>query len=229
MNKLYIIRHAQTFYNKAQAENEQQGHPHLTGEFRWNPDLADSVLSPEGISQCHSSISYAHSLQIEKVFTSPLRRALETCEILFKDHPLHPKIIVHPQLHEILHNGHDISCYNGIPFSEYAHYDWSLIGNIFLPDLFISPKYTEEIGNGDFMTRRIKILELMRKVNPDYLESDFELYKRAQKSKDIWKRELEMNSIALVTHSSFLKQFTKENYEENGTWLQNCEIMEFRL
>ncbi|OMJ74273.1 hypothetical protein SteCoe_26826 [Stentor coeruleus] len=229
MHKLYIIRHAQTFYNKAQADYEEQGLPLLTAEFRWDPELADSVLSPQGIFQCQSAISNAHSLQVTKVFVSPLRRALETCEILFKDHPLHPNIIVHPQLHEVLHNGHDVTAYNGIPFPEYAHYDWSLIGDTFLPDLFINPKYAEDIKNGDFLIRRTKVLELMRKVNPDILEPDFDLYRRAQRSKEIWRRELEMNSIALVTHSSFLKQFTKVNFEEKGIWLQNCEIMEFSL
>ena len=67
----------------------------------------------------------------------------------------------------------------------------------------------------------------MKEINPEYLESEEHVFQRSQNTKSIWKEELNSSNIALVTHSSFLKQFTKRNIEENGLWLQNCEIQEY--
>lgn len=41
-------------------------------------------------------------LRIETVFVSPLKRAVETAVLLFKDHPNHPKFVVEPYLREML-------------------------------------------------------------------------------------------------------------------------------
>jgi glucosyl-3-phosphoglycerate phosphatase len=229
MGKLYLVRHAKTFYNQAQADYEAQNLDLSAAPFRWDPELCDAQLSPIGISQSHSAVSTVHGLEISKVFVSPLRRALETCKILFSNHPMQPKIIVHPILHEVLHNGHDLSCYNSAPFSGYEEFDWGLMGNVFLPELFMHEKFKGEIQDLGFVEKRAKVLEMMRRENPEFLESVEELFERAQKSKEIWRTEMEVGSVALVTHSSFLLQFTKERFEDPGIWLENCQVIDYKI
>jgi broad specificity phosphatase PhoE len=46
--------------------------------------------------------------KIDIVFVSPLRRALETCWEIFKDHPSKPQIIVDPLFKEILESSCDV-------------------------------------------------------------------------------------------------------------------------
>mmetsp|Transcript_14052 Transcript_14052/g.14097 ORF Transcript_14052/g.14097 Transcript_14052/m.14097 type:complete len:85 (-) Transcript_14052:359-613(-) len=83
----------------------------------------DSTLTDLGIQQSREMIPQVHSLDVQIVFVSPLRRALKTCDIIFKDHPNHPPVIVHPILHERFHNAHDVSVYEGSPFQEFSHFD----------------------------------------------------------------------------------------------------------
>jgi phosphohistidine phosphatase SixA len=37
-------------------------------------------------------------IPVNLVLVSPMRRALETCKIIFKDHPSKPKIVVDPNV-----------------------------------------------------------------------------------------------------------------------------------
>ena len=227
MNKCFIVRHAQTFYNSAKEECEKRGESLEYASFRWDLTLADSELSDIGIRQSEDAVALAHTLNVNKVFVSPLKRALQTCEILFRNHPLQPSIIVYPELHEVLHNGHDVSSYIGEPFEEYKHFDWSLVEKDILAKRFIDQKYRNILDGIGFQEARIILLEKMKEINPEYLESEEHVFQRSQNTKSIWKEELNSSNIALVTHSSFLKQFTKRNIEENGLWLQNCEIQEY--
>lgn len=67
--KLYILRHGETAYN---AGNLIQG-------------TTDIPLSPEGIRQAHEAherISVRHGLRFDKIYSSPLIRAIRTGEIV---------------------------------------------------------------------------------------------------------------------------------------------------
>lgn len=229
MHKCFLIRHAQTFYNQAQEECESLGIPLENADFRWDPSLADAELSPKGVLQCEKALELVHGLNIDKVFVSPLRRALQTCEILFSTHPLKPKIIVYLGLHEVLHNGHDVSVYKGEIFEKYSHFDWSLIENDVFAKKFITDQYKEILRGVSFEDAQRVLLQKMREINPEMLESRQELCERAQRTKLEWKKEVENFDIALVTHSSFLEQFTKKEFSDSGVWLNNCEVRECDL
>ena len=229
MHKLYLIRHGQTLYNSTQEEYEKSGQSLDCAEFRWDPSLADAVLSPLGISQCESAIASAHSLQVSKVFVSPLRRALQTCDILFRSHPMNPQIIVYPELHEVLHNSHDVSAYSSFPFPEYAHFDWSLVEPDILAKKFISEEYKHILDGVGFEQATSVLLSTMKEIRPNFLESFKGLEKRSQSTKFIWKNELTNCDIALVSHSTFIKSFTRNNEDRKGIWLENCEIREYVL
>jgi broad specificity phosphatase PhoE len=227
MGKLFLVRHAQTLYNLAQEQSEKAGIDHSSAEFRWDPVLADAELSCLGISQCQQARGLAHGLDIGKVFVSPLKRALQTCDLLFTDHPMHPEIIVHPVLHEVLHNGHDLSSYAGHPYPEYSHFNWSLVDSEVIFKQYLEQDYISLIQGLDHAQARTLLLSKMKEIAPNYLETETHLFNRAQYSKNIWKQEV--SNIAIVTHSSFLKQFTKNNQTDPGRWLENCEIIEYIL
>ncbi|CAG9322670.1 unnamed protein product [Blepharisma stoltei] len=233
MGKLWLIRHAQTFYNKAQYQWEEEGKSMDNAPLRWDPDLCDAELSEVGIQQCLSARDLVHTLDVHKVFVSPLKRALQTCEILFKDHPNLPQKIVHPILHEIINNGHDISSYRGAPFPEYSHYDWSLVPNEVLAPYILKNRYTEQLVGLSYDDAKSRLLEIMREINPHQVESCDELYDRAQRSKEIWRKELEEGNVALVSHSTFFNYFPAERLESGEyrgcKWLQNCEVYEYNL
>lgn len=222
----YIIRHGQTHYNKAQTISESQHEDHTTASFRWNPSLCDSSLTAEGIEQCRNSKAHIHQLPIHKVFVSPLRRALETCKLLFEGHPNSPKIIVFPDLHEILNNGHDVSVFDGRPFDEFSEFDWSLVENDFKSWKFVDNEWKEKLQGQVGMT---EVLNLMRENPTISIESVRSVWERAQRTKGVWRREVESGNVAIVTHSTFLREFTKERFEDHGIWLENCECREYRL
>lgn len=63
---IYFMRHGQTDFNK---ENKWMG-------------LLDIPLNVDGISQAHSSISYIKSLNIDVIYSSELKRAIQTSRII---------------------------------------------------------------------------------------------------------------------------------------------------
>ena len=233
MGRIWLVRHAQTHYNKAQHEWEKTGVSMHNAPFRWDESLCDSPLTEEGIQQSAEASQVAHTLDVQKVFVSPFRRALQTCDILFKNHPNSPEIIVHPVLSECLHNGHDVSVYEGNPFPEYSHFNWSLVPNTHHIALEVCKnQHTLPLQSCSFSEARQHILHTMKELNPEYIESIHELYERAQHSKLAWKKELEHCSIALVTHSTFIKYFTAKHQAHGYSdywWLENCEIREYHF
>lgn len=63
---IYFMRHGQTDFNK---------------ENRWMGQL-DIPLNKNGISQAHFSINYIRSLNIDIIYCSQLKRAIETSHII---------------------------------------------------------------------------------------------------------------------------------------------------
>ena len=63
------------------------------------------------MKQCILANSFSKSLiNLKTVFVSPLRRALQTSYLLFKDHPnfKNIKFVIHPDLREIVHTVCDV-------------------------------------------------------------------------------------------------------------------------
>ena len=96
--KFLFMRHGQSLYNQVKEESR-----------RYNPDLIDASLSEEGIKQAKSKQEDINKLDIEKVYVSPYKRALETMIYALQSHPNADKIIatVNPLISEIVCSGHD--------------------------------------------------------------------------------------------------------------------------
>jgi broad specificity phosphatase PhoE len=68
-------------------------------------------LSELGVQQCDEASKLAGQLvNLKTIFVSPLRRALQTAYLLFKEHPnfLSLRFVVHPLLRENMHTVCDI-------------------------------------------------------------------------------------------------------------------------
>lgn len=68
-------------------------------------------MHPYGILMCENNAKYLKDIEFEAVFVSPLGRALQTADLMFKNHPKRNEIkfIVMPELTEILSKVQDIS------------------------------------------------------------------------------------------------------------------------
>lgn len=223
--KLYIIRHAETYYNLVN-NIAREYLPRNRQVHKYDPSLIDSPLSPEGISQCELTKSFIHSLPITKVFVSPLRRALQTCQLLFNTHPNHPTLHVHPDLHEVFSTVHDISSFNTSFYQEFPEFDWT-----FMPANFESWTLCDSNYRAEFIksgTSIENIIVMMKKYGR--LESYAQLFNRAQKTKETWKKFQETETVALISHSSFLREFSKvSQIYESGLSMMNCECAEYSI
>ena len=115
-SKTILIRHANSTFNyrwhaveKEIEEGQATSEKFL--EIIKDTVLLDCPLSDLGIIQCQEAQPLANSLiGIKTVLISPLRRALQTAYLVFKDHPNFQsiKFIVHPMLRENMHTVCDI-------------------------------------------------------------------------------------------------------------------------
>jgi broad specificity phosphatase PhoE len=67
MNTLYLVRHGENRAN-------------LTKEFSYK--TVDYALTPKGVLQAHQTAEFFQDKQVHEVYTSPLKRARETAEII---------------------------------------------------------------------------------------------------------------------------------------------------
>ena len=93
--KLLFMRHGETVYN-ADAHKDPI-------DCLINPNYIDSQLNQVGINQAKSKRDILNSLSFEKVYTSPLYRALQTLTYSLQNHPNKKNIIVlvHPYVSEL--------------------------------------------------------------------------------------------------------------------------------
>lgn len=91
--KLLLLRHGETTYNLEKDEKAR----------RLNPLLVDCRLSQKGIEQARKKQRDINKLKIEKVYTSPYYRTLETATYCLENHPNLANIVVtvHPLVSEI--------------------------------------------------------------------------------------------------------------------------------
>jgi len=100
--KVYILRHAQSRFNAAEggvlSGYDKTKNPH------WDIDLMDAQISDVGYQQTQDAADSYLLPNLGIVFVSPMRRALQTCYYVFKDHPNwdNIKFIVEPNIIEFL-------------------------------------------------------------------------------------------------------------------------------
>ena len=78
MNTLYFVRHGENLAN-------------LTKEF--SHKKVDYSLTPKGVLQAQQTAAYFANQPIDAIYTSPLKRALETAQIIAQPHNLDTPIV----------------------------------------------------------------------------------------------------------------------------------------
>lgn len=101
--KFLFLRHGETNYNKDSAKIKQS-------VIKINVKYLDCPLNEKGIQQAKLASENIKNIKFEAIYVSPLRRALETANILFTNHPQKNqlKIIVHPGITEIVAGVHNL-------------------------------------------------------------------------------------------------------------------------
>lgn len=84
MAKIYIVRHGQTDYNKKELFQGQ----------------IDIPLNQTGLAQAHDAAEQLKDIKFDAVYSSPLSRARETCEIILNNNAYDGKILFDKRLME---------------------------------------------------------------------------------------------------------------------------------
>jgi broad specificity phosphatase PhoE len=67
------------------------------------------------------------NVNLDLIIVSPMRRALSTCALIFKEHKSKAPIIVDPFFREIFESGCDIGSRLRESMKDYPNFDYSLI------------------------------------------------------------------------------------------------------
>jgi broad specificity phosphatase PhoE len=236
-----FIRHGESFINTFKKEKLDIGE--LSEEIR--KTITDADLTPLGNTQAEEAREKLKEMKIDMVYTSPLYRTLKTTQIIFKNHPCNPKIVVLPLIRELFFSSHDIPKELSIVKSEFPSFDFSLIENLKEPDLWLfnslicsnkKEEFYHKYQQMEENERFKKILKILSEPNNYFDESRIEIAQRCVMVKEIIEREQRkgMDKIALVSHAYFISTFIAEDIDQNGIVnkrrrIDNCEIVEFSL
>lgn len=230
--ELFLIRHATSTYNLACKEYESLHGTSKHMPLNWDAAYIDSPLASQGIREAEAAKSAIQQLPICKILVSPLRRTLQTCELLFGDMPNRPPVKVCPLISAKCVTATDLSNFFGTPLAEFAHYDWS--------ELISNPRYwlldnVQNAHTADIAARASSpqqaqelMLAAMRGLSPEKLEAKEDLFRRAERVREYLKPELKQGNVAIVTHLNFTKDFTVRLLGEKKV-VANCGVLRLSL
>lgn len=84
--------------------------------------------------------------KIALVFTSPLRRCMQTTFNIYGEHPDKPRIIVWPQIKERLHSGCDIADDINNLKKEFSTFDFTLVDEMTEPGFWHIEMLDKDLG-----------------------------------------------------------------------------------
>lgn len=122
---IYLIRHAESTFN-FEADIELLSDTTLTKQspeylaLKFDPKYMDCGLTAKGRQQCQATREELAGVEFGLVLVSPMRRAIETCFEIFRDHPSRPKIVVEPGVREIFSSSCDIGTRVGESMKEFG-------------------------------------------------------------------------------------------------------------
>jgi len=98
-------------------------------KFTYHPSMLDCNISVLGKLEIQAMEPILRQFNVKYVFTSPLRRTLETCRLMIdcQKPKIKPKIFVEPHLRELIMNQSDIPVFwiEASSLPEYADFDFS--------------------------------------------------------------------------------------------------------
>jgi len=249
---IYLIRHAQSCWNVA--ENAALARGADVYEYKFSPELVDTGISELGLEQTKEARERLKDENIKIVFTSPLRRCLQTTYNIFKDHKSKPRVIVVPILREIFSSACDVSDDIKTIKKEFPDFDFSLIEQLPCEEFWLFHSLQNETLKEEFLREaeknfrpnepnlgqklKLMLLDALRKHYPQQYESSFDVIQRNAKARALFKEIMstlnEGEKAACVSHYYFLIHFTATEFGEDGQPLdgksfKNCEVYEHVL
>lgn len=239
MNKLFIIRHGQSFFNECKDINRGI-----------NPLFIDSKLTIKGINQAKNISNKFKELKFNAIFVSPLYRCLQTAFYIFENHhdAKSINIYVHPLITEIsnsisnftysISESKKIFNKNTCPKFDWHFFDEyiekkNLNENLFffnnIDGLINKKDIYENILNNLNKNNIKEIKDIYSKIMIDKfnsgnkLESMEFLKNRVIEFKNFLKETMKNKNILLISHSAFLKQLTGKEK------IINCELIELNI
>jgi broad specificity phosphatase PhoE len=227
-NKAYLVRHAESEMNAAVSLARSQEDLETVSRYRLGTQYMDAVLTDNGKEQAQSIVAEFTDLPICKVFVSPLRRALQTAQILFSEHPLRPQIIVHPLLSEQPKSAHGISL--GLQTQEFPNFSWDLCPAYpYILDLCRprEAKILRDLSASSSLPMPILALSRLQDLFPKVLEQNKHLKRRIQSVASYFKAEFDSSpgSICLISHKNVSRELTRRvNGKTEDAEFKNAEI-----
>lgn len=232
--KYIFIRHGETFYNALPKE--------VRKERITNPKYINSGLNEKGINQSKEASLEVSKLIIEKVYCSPLSRAIETAYYVLENHPQVDTLIVyiHPLLSETINSIQDyisdIQSYKQkYNMNSKVKFDWSIFDSYF-PEKVVQDSYvltymdlydSEEKNKllkdiyafyedkNKYQEKVIDCLRLAAKLKKN-IESNSHLFERCLKFKSFLKdnhKNVDVDKkILVVAHSTFILLSTSKDF-----------------
>ena len=268
--KVLLIRHAESKYNKLVRETTEELQTESTNKnliyflkVRKDPEFIDTDITELGHKQCQKSAAfYYNSLkQVKVVLVSPMNRALKTCSLIFGEFlngnrnnlSVGPRVIVIPDLREVLESNCDVVLGSSEKQVLFPHYDFSEVSLLekkfgfgwFYETMFnqhTRKKIREEVAKKSEesdIEKAFQVVNVLRDHLPKYLEEGMDVFYRTRRFR-VWFRDFIAKNnylngeIAIVGHSFFFETLTSKNFTEknepvDGLWLKNCEVTPFAI
>lgn len=207
---LYLIRHAESCYNKAARNVNLKGGNEFYSHVKLDLSLLDPPITPLGLVQTAKNRPIVQGLHIEQVYVSPALRTLQTCRELFDGHPSKPKVTVFPLISEMVTAICDISMGNRI--HGFEEYDWSIMEKfnrhwqleiLKMPDI-------HQFKSSCWKEGREHIATTMQKHFPKELEGPNYAFARVAKVKEWWENELQDKHVAFVGSWVYYRYFLQQ-------------------
>ena len=236
--KVYLIRHAESLYNVGEADLEKElGEVYKASEryitHKYSPEMMDVSITENGVGQCEEARKIMEGKHVDIVIVSPLRRALETCWHIFKDHPSKPQIIVDPLYKEILESNCDIGNRLEESMKDFPSFDFSRVKNsrTWYLDTIVNPaikkeamEYISSLAPEELESSHkigLRTLDLLKDYNTKKVTLDTEEDMKARNLLQVEDlKKYKGKEVAVVSHSENLKHFI-------GWKIKNCEVKEY--
>ena len=242
--KIYLLRHAETDYNKNWTEfkkkyNIGEKERHFCNILRYIPDkdLIDNSITDFGkkMTLKNREENLERIKKIKTIIISPMSRALETARIYFDSHNSKIKKIVHPSLRSNFESQYDIPLKFGKNIEKFKEYDFDLISSLFKKYGF--EWFIHDLGNNykkNLLLKFLKnknfennfektkeIIKIMRDLCPEFMEEPIDINHRMFFFKK-WLSNflIEGNykdfEVCLVAHKTVFKYFMATEFNKNG-------------
>jgi bisphosphoglycerate-dependent phosphoglycerate mutase len=192
-----FIRHAESKANIVDRRCRQLG---LEEDHRYDKSLIDCDIADTGVEQAEQCAKTIKNYNVKVVFTSPLRRAMQTTLKIFENHPNKPKIYALPILREGIYSSCDIPGdissvlsdpdYSGVDFTYFNKYDKSSLYTYWLEHFMDSEQkkgiceaIEKHKAHEDLSKLHEIIVEKLEKNSPNGIENDLSLFERGIKVK----------------------------------------------